>query len=63
MTTDENGTQVTRSIREEQDGTWGRNVWFGSHYVTTVRRYFYASRQAAAAGDISDDIGKNGRVA
>ena len=62
MTTDSNGTTVTKDIRKEPDGTWGRTVWFGSHNVTTVRRYFYSSRQTARAGDISDEIGTAGRV-
>lgn len=44
---------------------WGATVWFGGAYgpATVVRRYYYATRQQAEAGDISDDVGSRGRVA
>jgi len=61
-TRDSNDMVVTMSIRHEPDGTWGRNVWFGRRNVTDVRRYYYRTRVAARAGDISDDIGQSGRV-
>ena len=57
-----NGERVTRSVKKESDGTWGANVWFGSHYVTDVRRYYYATRKQAQDADIGDGIGKRGRV-
>jgi hypothetical protein len=53
-TRDQNGNRVTKDIRREADGTWSRNVWWGSGCVTDVRRqYGYASRAAAERGDIS----------
>ena len=55
MNRDQNGNIVTASIRQESDGTWSRNVWWGSGYVTNVsRRYGYPTRAAARAGDISE---------
>ncbi len=60
-TTDTNGNRINLDIRREQDG-WGRNVWWGSGCVTNVRRYVYATRRQARRGDISDDIGRNGRI-
>lgn len=62
MTRDANGNRVTKSIRREADGTWSRNVWWGSGVVTNVRRnYGYASRKAAAAGDISESASETNR--
>ena len=61
MTTDSNGRSVFRDIRREGN-VWGVNVWWGSEWVTTVRRYHYATRAAARKADIGDEIGKNGRV-
>lgn len=65
-TVNQNGERISRDIRKEQiDGiwVWGRNVWFGSGCVTNIRRYYYRTRMHAVQGDISDDIGKAGRVA
>jgi hypothetical protein len=59
---DQNGSIVTASITREEDGTWGATVWFGSRPATEIRRYYYATREYARHADISDDIGKNGRV-
>ena len=61
MTTDSNGRRVERDIRREGN-VWGANVWWGSGCVTTVRRYYYATRAAARKADVADEIGKNGRV-
>ncbi len=64
MTTrDCNGQVVTSSVKRDARGRWGATVWSGHVAVTTVRRYHYASRDAARHADISDDIGKRGRVA
>ncbi len=52
---DQNGNKVTASVRREPDGTWARNVWWGSGVVTNVeRRYGYPTKAAALAGDISE---------
>ena len=61
-TVNQNGEQISREIRREPDGTWGRNVWFGSGCVTNVRRYYYRTRMHAVQGDISDEVGRAGRV-
>lgn len=66
MTRDANGNVVTKSVKAETisgSKVWGVTVWFGSVYVTTVRRYYYETRRQAQDGDISDDIGRRGRVA
>ena len=44
---------------------WGSNVWWGGLYgsATNVGRYYYATRAQARESDISDEIGKRGRVA
>jgi len=65
MTTDSNGRRVFRDIRREEGeegNVWGVNVWFGCGWVTNVRRYYYATRAAARKADISDEVGKNGRI-
>jgi hypothetical protein len=65
MTTDSNGRRVFRDIRREEGeegDVWGVNVWFGCGCVTNVRRYYYATRAAARKADISDEVGKNGRI-
>ena len=60
---DSNGKSISKSIRRESDGAWGANVWFASNgWASTVRRYSYSSRDAARASDISDEVGKRGRV-
>ena len=50
MTRDQNGNRVIKDIRREENG-WGRNVWFGRHYVTDVRRHVYRTREQARRGD------------
>ena len=62
--TDSNGKNLTKSVKEEEQG-WGVNVWFGgaNGLGTNVRRYYYETKAQAQNGDISDDIGKRGRVA
>ena len=72
-TVNQNGERISRDIRKETitrdrvgaepETAWGRNVWFGSGCVTNIRRYYYRTRMHAVQGDISDDIGKGGRVA
>ncbi len=62
---DQNGNRVTKDIRRDEDGTWSRNVWWGgglSQYVTNVRRmHGYATRRAAADGDISESAAETNR--
>jgi hypothetical protein len=60
---DQNGQIVTASIRKEENGNWSARVWFGTRPATEIRRYEYDSRTHAHRADISDEIGKNGRVA
>ena len=66
MTTrDQNGKLLTKSVKRESNG-WGANVWFGGGLggiATNIRRYIYSTRQQASAADISDEIGKRGRIA
>ena len=62
MTRDTNGARIPMKVRMQSDGTWGRTVWSGRDHVTTVRRYYYRTREEARDGDISDDIGQHGRV-
>ena len=63
MTRDANGEIVTKSVRREPLGLWGATVWFGSHYVTNVARYYYRTRTQARHADISDAPGdRSGRV-
>jgi len=68
VTADQNGRTLRRDVRRETlpggHEAWGVNVWSGGAggLATTVRRYYYASREKARAGDISDDVGKRGRV-
>ncbi len=59
---DQNGNEIHRNIRREDDGTWGVNVWFGANPPTNLRRYFYETRGEARAADISDEPGKRGCV-
>lgn len=59
---DQNSKEIKVNLRKEPDGTWSRNVWFGSAPATNVRRYTYATRAQAVAGSISDEIGKQGRI-
>lgn len=55
--------KTTKRVRKTISGTWSRTVWFGHpNNPTNVMRYEYATRKEARAGDISDSIGKNGRV-
>lgn len=62
--TDVNGRPVYMDIQPEKDGTWSRNVWSGgvNGLVTDVRRYRYITRKEARNGNISDVVGRNGRV-
>lgn len=66
--TDPNGRTLRRDVRRETlpggRAAWGVSVWFGGAggVATTVRRHYYASREQARAGDISDDVGSRGRV-
>ena len=55
----------TLKINGTLQAVWGRTVWFGSGSgISTVRRYYYASRSHARNGDISDDICRStGRIA
>lgn len=63
MNYDQNNNRVTSSVRREADGTWGANVWFGSGFVTDVRRYVYRTRAQARQADISDCPGDgSGRI-
>jgi len=62
-TKDQNGNDLTRSVKKEENG-WGSNVWFGgiNGLGTNVRRYYYSTKKAALKSDISDEIGKDGRI-
>lgn len=52
--TDQNGQQLRKHVRQDRDGTWSANVWFGSAGATNLRRYFgYPTGQAARQADIS----------
>ena len=64
QTRNSNGAILVRDVRRENDG-WGVNVWFGgvNGLGTNERRYVYETRQAARSGDISDEIGRHGRIA
>lgn len=56
--------KTTKRVRKTIASTWSVTVWFGHRdNPTNVMRYEYATRKQARAGDISDGIGKNGRVA
>ena len=59
---DQNGNMIRANVREEADGTWGANVWFGHNPATTLRRYFYETRDQARQADISDELGRRGCV-
>jgi hypothetical protein len=52
---DSNENFVDTKISAETDGTWSAMVWFGGHYVTNVRRYFYATKAEAESACISDE--------
>jgi hypothetical protein len=67
---DQNGNKLSANVKSELvDGAkvWGATVWFGGgmqgSFATTVRRYYYETRDQARAADISHAIGSNGRVA
>jgi hypothetical protein len=47
-------TLPAKRVRQESDGTWGANVWWGSHNPTTMGRYYYRTRREALQADISD---------
>jgi len=61
---DQNGKRLTRNLCRSTDGSWGVTVWWGgaNGLGTDARRYYYASRKAARAACITDEIGRNGRV-
>ena len=61
---DSNGKKLTKSVKKEEQG-WGATVWFGgaNGLGTNVRRYYYETKTQAQNGDISDEIGKRGRLA
>jgi hypothetical protein len=69
MTRDQNGNLITRNVRKAKTPAgkpaWAVNVWWGGAYgpATNLRVYFYRQREDARRGDISDDIGKHGRIA
>lgn len=57
MTRNANGHPLRRNISQEEDGTWGVNVWMGgiNGLGTNECRKFYATRSKARDGDISDN--------
>ena len=61
---DQNGNIVRRDIRKEC-AQWGVNVWFGgvNGLATSLRRYYYGTRQQARCASIGDVVGQNGRRA
>lgn len=54
----QNGNPIAKNVRQEPDGSWGCNVWFGQYPPTNLRRNFYETRKQARRADISDDIGE-----
>lgn len=59
---DKNENQLHANIRQDNDGTWSRNVWFGTTPATEVRRYYgYATQADAEDGDISE-VPHGGRI-
>ena len=56
MVRDQNGRRVTRSVRREEDGTWGVTVWFGGPpgIATNIVRLRFRTREAARFADISN---------
>jgi len=66
--TDQNGRALRRDVRRETlpggRTAWGATVSFGGAggMATNVRRYHYATLEQASAADISDDVGRRGRV-
>ncbi|MCY4653245.1 MAG: hypothetical protein OXC95_08785 [Dehalococcoidia bacterium] len=60
---DSNGKVLRRNVRPEGEG-WGVTVWMGgiNGLGTDEMRFIYQSRDAARRGDISDEIGKRGRI-
>jgi len=64
MIRDSNGQPLAKRVRQSANGRWGRTVWFGglNGLGTNVRRYYYRTHRAALAGDISDAIGRRGRI-
>lgn len=59
---DSNGDKVRTSVVRCDDGTWSAMVYWGCHNVTDVREQRYDTREAARAADLSDGIGRNGRL-
>jgi hypothetical protein len=59
---DSNGVTLTRNVRQDEDGTWGANVWFGQSPAINLRRYYYQTKAQAADADISDVPGRRGCV-
>ena len=59
---DQNGNALRANVRKAKDGAWGSNVWFGSNPATTLRRYFYETRDQARGADIGDEPGKRGCI-
>lgn len=57
-----NEQKFLKDVRKNRDGTWSVNVCFGKHYITDVRRYTYRTRRQARQANISDTIGKDGRI-
>lgn len=56
--------RTTKRVRKTMRGTWTATVWFGHPAnATNVMRYEYATRKQARDSDISDSIGKRGRIA
>lgn len=55
--------RATKSIAKTSRG-WEATVWFGHpDNATNVMRYVYKTRAQARDADISDSIGKHGRIA
>lgn len=62
MARNQNGALLRRNVRQDKNGTWSANVWFGCDPATEIRRYYgYHSREAAREADISE-IPEGGRI-
>lgn len=65
---DQNGNRLSHNVlairKNGKIVCWRATVWFGGGYgcATDVNEYYYDTRCAARNADISDEIGKSGRI-
>ena len=65
VASDQNGRIVRHNVRREAGG-WAATVWAGGgagSIAHSIRRYVYDTRTAARTADITDAIGRRGRIA